>query len=199
MVGIRIKIYFDQEDDFFYPVDFREKVKNLLLNNGIKFFAISDVLSRKKKYIHDGFYAPKAKIFLNILDSVSMSSLMNLFIKKAIDTKYGVIKTKLIRFEKIKPFYEGYFLPPYKNILVFEKLKDPEYAEEYRKRLISLSYKLYKTYPIDNSLWFIVKKNKENYKFRLYGSEDMVYIFNIFGLIDKNFNSIAYVLPEKVR
>jgi len=124
---------------------------------------------------------------------------MNLFIKKAIDTKYGVIKTKLIRFEKIKPFYEGYFLPPYKNILVFEKLKDPEYAEEYRKRLISLSYKLYKTYPIDNSLWFIVKKNKENYKFRLYGSEDMVYIFNIFGLIDKNFNSIAYVLPEKVR
>ncbi|MCS6955783.1 MAG: hypothetical protein NZM44_05450, partial [Candidatus Calescibacterium sp.] len=67
--------------------------------------------------------------------------------------------------------------------------------ENYRKRLIEFYEKKYQRKLRSNSLMFRVKKVKDNFIVDLWGSKTMVLLLNTLGLIDTDFQSIAFFYP----
>ncbi|MCX7654157.1 MAG: hypothetical protein N2Z58_05735 [Fervidobacterium sp.] len=166
----------------------------------IQFFSASNILSKNRVELSDGFYAPKAKMYLNIAGSQYLPEVFRSFLKQGYEMRYGILRGKKISIKTIQPQRFCKAIPCMSNELstdFWEKLQDINQCIVYKSYLNKL-FKVLFGIKVSGSLWFIPRKTvRENY-FELYGSEEMILLFCSFGLVDDGLKPLFYPIPFKI-
>jgi len=185
------------KDDIYYDFDIEERIYSQLKRK-LPIFSASKILSKRRINLEDGFYAPRAKMYVNIPKHEYIPEIFDTFLRKGLKMRYGFLSTKSINVRLVKPERYCKALPSIKDFDndFWNKLNSIEKCMEYKLRLSDV-YRLIYGEKIDESLWFVLKQNSRGKYFELYGSERMILLFCTFGLLDAELNSLFYPLPFK--
>lgn len=186
-----------RKDDIYYDYDIEEQIYSELKNK-LPIFSASKILSKRRINLEDGFYAPKAKMYLNIPKHHYIPEIFNIFLRTGFEMHYGLLLAKSINVKLVRPERYCRALPSLKDFDTdfWDKLDSIDKCMEYKLRFDNV-YEIVYGEKIDDSLWFIPKQNSKGRYFELYGSERMILLFCTFGLLDEEFNSLFYPLPFK--
>lgn len=153
---------------------------------------------KKKKVFDDRVYFYKPCIFINFfnIDFVDPLKLINieferfsLAVKKIEITNIDLSRRGFLIFHN-----SGYFNHFYSQIISKNKFF---YLENYRKRLKDIYLFITGKNLRNDSLMFKVRNCGERiFRVELWGSDKMIILFNTFGLVDENFESISYMKPK---
>ncbi|ODN29992.1 hypothetical protein [Fervidobacterium thailandense] len=193
-LGIRIKISFTQPD-IFYDNDIEERIFQKLRER-LGIFTATRLISKRRIEQSDGFYAPDAKIFINLLSSKQIPEVMAIFVSEGFPMKYTHLKVAGFSLERIS--YSKYcrILPSIGHIDTENLSFDPHVLERFRINLLSAYERMFSE-KINDSLLLLPRVTKQGLLFELFGTQRTIALFCVLGLIDESFSPIAYPMPLK--
>ncbi|MCS7244235.1 MAG: hypothetical protein RMJ36_05840 [Candidatus Calescibacterium sp.] len=197
-----ISIKIDLQPKLVYVENYEKSIEQInhdlrgYLGNFIHEFSFCFRYKRKKVFDNNAYlYRP----FI-IINTFEFDKFFEKILKFQLVFHDVLLKIHNIQLIKIRPAFRGYLFFLFADAEnEFESVlkNDSKFYifEKYRKRLIEFYEKKYQRRLRSNSLMFRIKKVKDNFIVDVWGSKKMVLLLNTLGLIDTDFQSIAFFYP----
>lgn len=191
-LGIRIKLSFTRSD-IFYDKDIEERIF-YKLKERLGVFTATRLISKRRIEQSDGFYAPNAKIFVNLLSPKQIPDVMAIFVSEGFPMKYVHLKVAGFSLERICYSKRCKILPSIGHVDMENLSFKPFVLEKFRINLLN-AYESVFSEKINDSLVLLPRATEQGLLFELFGTQRAISLFCVLGLIDENFSPIGYPIP----
>ncbi len=211
--GVRVNLKMIFTEPFYFDRDYKLFISDSLKEFGLKYFTFSDIFGKKIKAMKEGFYAiGEAKFAFSTLYSVQFYKVLSRLASRGLKFTYGTARNIRLDVTIVDYFDECH--PSSPVIVMDENKKDVAWNENpvlysslIRNKLVKKYVEIFGSFPKNNSFFIVPfeqkqkegteKRTSQRLKFKLYGSEEIIYLANCLGIGDKNEEGFGMLSKSK--